>query len=78
MSPQCSLAPQEVKKKPVESLERWDAKLLGFQGKAHASEEPTFARTAAKLGWFARVGAVLGGGFLLFPRTPLEWPLIGA
>ena len=78
MSPQCSLAPQEVKKKPAESLERWNAKLLGFWSQAHANEEPTFARNAAKLGSFARVGAVLGGGFRLFPRIPLEWALIGA
>ena len=71
MSPQCSLAPQEVKKKPVESLEKWDAKLPGFWGRVHASEEPTFARIAAKLGSFARVGALIVGGFLLFPGIPL-------
>ena len=71
MSPQCSLAPQEVEKKPVESWESRDAKLLGFWGPEHASEVTTFVRIEAKLELFARVGAEPVEGFLRFPRTPL-------
>ena len=78
MSPQCNLARQEAKGKPVESWERSDAKSLWFWGQVPASEATTFARHAAKPGSFAREGGKLGGGFLLSPRTSLGSALMGA
>ena len=78
MSPQCSLARQEVKRKPVGSWERLEAKLLGFVGQVPASEVTTSAGHVAKPGSFAREGEALAVGFLLFPRMPLGLALMGA
>ena len=78
MSPQCSLARQEVKRKRVASWEKLDAKLLGFWGEVPSSEVTTFGEHAAKPGWFSREGGTLVVGFLPFPRTPLGSVLVGA
>ena len=78
MSPQCSLAHQEVKRKPAASWEKLNAKLLGFWGEVPSSEVTTFGGHAAKPGWFSREGGTLVVGFLLFPRTPLSSVLMGA
>ena len=78
MSPQCSLAHQEVKRKRAASWEKLDAKLLGFWGEVPSSEVTTSGEHVAKPGLFAREGETLVVGFLPFPRMPLGSALMGA